>query len=225
MVSPKVSRRARWIGALVLSVIFVGSPVSIAQGQGTQGPKLRIAVMNLSDDALAISTAYAPTSTTTTIEFPPPEGFALGLTEMLTTSLVEAGRFVVLERTKIDDILEEQDFGASGRVNVETAAAQGSVIGAQALVTGGITEFSYTSSSVGGVASVLQAVGVKAEQVKAKVALDIRVLDAVTGEVLFSKKSTGEASVVLPKGLVREAMEAYIGVYGYDNEEVETATG
>ena len=35
----------------------------------------------------------------------------------------------------------------------------------------------------------------------------------------------GPASVVLPKCLARQAMEAYIGVYGYHNEEVETATG
>jgi len=35
----------------------------------------------------------------------------------------------------------------------------------------------------------------------------------------------GLASVVFQKCLARCAMEAYIGVYGYDNEEVETATG
>ncbi len=34
-----------------------------------------------------------------------------------------------------------------------------------------------------------------------------------------------EPSVVLPKCLARQAVEAYIGVYGYHNEEVETATG
>jgi len=29
----------------------------------------------------------------------------------------------------------------------------------------------------------------------------------------------------LPKCLARQAMEVYIGVYGYHNEEVEIATG
>lgn len=34
-----------------------------------------------------------------------------------------------------------------------------------------------------------------------------------------------DSSVVFQKCLARRAMEAYIGVYGYHNEEVETATG
>jgi hypothetical protein len=128
------------------------------------------------------------------MEIPPPEDFALGLTELLTTALVESGRFAVLERSKIAHVTEEQDFGASGRVNQETAATQGSIIGAQVLLTGGITEYSYTSSSLGGKLNVLRGVGVSGQLLKAMVALDMRVLDAVTGEVLQSERGEGQAS-------------------------------
>jgi len=39
-----------------------------------------------------------------------------GLSTMLTTALVNSNRFIVLERDVLDEVLREQDFGASGRV-------------------------------------------------------------------------------------------------------------
>jgi curli biogenesis system outer membrane secretion channel CsgG len=155
---------------------------------------MRIAVMDLTGTAMSMQSSYTPTSSTTTIAIPPPAEFARGLTEMLTTALKEAGGFVVLERAQVQKVLDEQDFGASGRVNPETAAETGSVIGAQVLVTGDITEFTYYQSSLGGNFNILKNIGAAADKVTAKVALDIRLLDAVTGEVLFSKRSTGKAS-------------------------------
>jgi curli biogenesis system outer membrane secretion channel CsgG len=181
-------------GACCLALALTLPSAASAQQKTPSGPKLRVAVSMLADDALSVTTEYTPTSETTTMEIPPPQGFALGLTEMLTTALVETGRFVVLERSKIDRVLGEQDFGASGRVNEETAAAGGRVIGAQVLLTGGITEYSYTSSSLGGALSVLNAASAKLQQLKAMVALDIRLLDAETGEVIFSKRGSGKAS-------------------------------
>lgn len=162
--------------------------------QTSLSPKLRVAVLDLSEDAISTTTSYRPGSATTELEIPPPEDFALGLTELLTTALVESGRLVVLERSKIAQVTEEQDFGASGRVNQETAAAQGRSIGAQVLLTGAITEYSYTSSSLGGKLNVLRSVGVSGQLLEAMVALDVRVLDAVTGEVLQSERGEGRAS-------------------------------
>ena len=163
-------------------------------GQEPMGPKLRIAVLDLSEDAFSETLSYGASSSSSTIEIPPPEGFALGLTEMLTTALVETGRFVVLERSKLALVLEEQDLSSSDRVNQETAAATGRVVAVQALITGGITEYSYTSSSLGGDISVLNRVGLGGQQLKAKVAVDMRLIDAVSGEVMQSKRGAGSAS-------------------------------
>src|SRR5262245_15645198 len=159
------------------------------------GPKIRIAVMNLSGSALNSVTTAHSTTNTTTIALPPPSDFARGLTEMLTTALVKTGRFVVLERTAIDRVTGEQDFGESGRVNPETAPAKGRIIAAQTLINGDITEFSYEQSSFGGKASPIGQLAAKADKVTAIVALDIRLLDAVTGEVIFSQRSKGKASM------------------------------
>ena len=172
-------------------VLCTATPLA---AQSLQGPKLRVGVMDLSGTALTMQSAYTPASTTTTIAIPPPAEFARGLTEMLTTALVETGRFVVLERKAIEQAMTEQDFGASGRVNPETAPTIGQAIGAQVLITGDITEFTYQKSSLGGNLSILRSVGATGERIKAMVALDIRLIDAVTGEVVFSKRVEGDAA-------------------------------
>jgi curli biogenesis system outer membrane secretion channel CsgG len=159
------------------------------------GPKMRLAVMDLTASALKLQTSAAPASTTTTVAIPPPSDFARGMTEMLTTSLVKTNRFIVLERAAIEKVVLEQDFGASGRVNTETAPKAGKIIGAQAMITGDITEFSYSKSSMGGNMQVLRGFGAKMDKVTALVALDIRVIDAATGEVLASQRAQGKAQM------------------------------
>ncbi len=179
---------------VILFLLFFVSSSQSLFGQVGAGPKLRVAVMDLRADAFTATQEYGPTSTTSTIEIPPPAGFALGLTEMLTTALAETGRFVVLERTVLQEILAEQDFGALDRVTQQTAAQQGQLLGVQALITGGITEYNYTSSSLGGNVSVFNRVSAGAQQLKAMVALDMRLIDAETGEILASKRGDGTAT-------------------------------
>jgi curli biogenesis system outer membrane secretion channel CsgG len=163
---------------------------------GSFAPKLRIAVMDLSGSALR---AQQLSQTGGVQNLPAPTGFAQGLTEMLTTALVKSGQFVVLERVAADKVVGEQDFNATDRVNPETAAAKGKIIGAQALITGDITEFSYQQSSVGGNLSGLGRLSVlsklSSNRVTAMVAIDLRVIDAVTGEVLFSQRAKGTSSM------------------------------
>jgi curli biogenesis system outer membrane secretion channel CsgG len=168
------------------------TPSSVAN---YSGPKMRLAVMDLSGSALKTQTSSTPASTTTTVAIPPPSDFARGMTEMLTTALMKTNRFIVLERADMAKVVGEQDFGASGRVNAETAPKVGKIIGAQAMITGDITEFSYSQSSVGGNMQVLHGFGAKSDKVTALVAIDIRIIDAATGEVLASERAQGKAQM------------------------------
>lgn len=117
------------------------------------GPRKRIGVMNM--DVKVTATSYtAPTSnggsvTTTSVQIPPPTDFGTGLTEMLTTALIDSKRFVVLERSALQDIQSEQQLGASGGVNPNSAPKTGQLLGAQALIRGAVTEYSFEESSVG----------------------------------------------------------------------------
>ncbi len=129
---------------------------------------------------------------------PAPPGLAMGLTEMLTTALTQQTQFVVLERSKVDQVLNEQNFGASGRVDPASAAQAGKVLGAQVLIFGDITEYSEHQSSVGGGLNVLKAVtgqvGASISRVTAQVALDLRLVNANTGQVVSSVRGEGKAS-------------------------------
>jgi curli biogenesis system outer membrane secretion channel CsgG len=173
-----------------------------AQGIGVapEAGRLRLAVMELNGSALRIQQTQGPmpqggVQTTQTVNLPQPPEFARTLTEILTTSLITTGRFVVLERQQMQAVLAEQDLNAAGRVNKETGAAQGHVIGAQAMITGDITGFAYTQQSLGGGAlNVIKNIKVGASRVSASVIIDLRLIDAATGEVLASATGDGNAS-------------------------------
>jgi curli biogenesis system outer membrane secretion channel CsgG len=179
-----------------------GAARAPAQGIGVapEAGRLRLAVMELNGSALRIQQTQGPmpqggVQTTQTVNLPQPPEFARTLTEILTTSLITTGRFVVLERQQMQAVLAEQDLNAAGRVNKETGAAQGHVIGAQAMITGDITGFAYTQQSLGGGAlNVIKNIKVGASRVSASVIIDLRLIDAATGEVLASATGDGNAS-------------------------------
>ena len=73
------------------------------------------------------------------------------MADMLSTAFFNSNRFIVLERETLKDILAEQDLGASGRVEKETAAPIGEMEGTELLVTGTVTGFEPWSAGRGGV--------------------------------------------------------------------------
>lgn len=108
-----------------------------------------------------------------------------GLSDLLTSALVESGQFIVVERETLSDVLSEQKLTASGLVNQEGAATPGSLIGASLLIKGAVTEFNEAAGG-GGFGIGVAGVGVGLKSRKATVGLDIQVIDATTGQVLAS---------------------------------------
>ncbi len=213
-------RKPRTLMILVVSVqlasMFAGAAVGQTAPHRWTGPKARIAVMDFSGSAFKETVKKDRDSRTTTIPLPAPAEFALGLTEMLTTELVKTDRFIVLERAAIKQVTAEQDFGASGRINSETAAARAKIIGAQMIITGDITEFTYNQTSLGGKLKLLKTVRANSERVTAMVALDIRLVDTVTGEVLFSKRAEGKSSMTGANAELARGDQQF-SVSGYQN--------
>jgi curli biogenesis system outer membrane secretion channel CsgG len=188
-------------GILFVVTISAGS-LCMAQGNTPQmvTPRMRVAVMDLTGSALKMQSAQAPNAsggvtTQTTISIPPPAEFARSLTEALTTSLAATGKFIVLERVALQQVQQEQDLGASGRVNTETAADKGKIIGAQMIITGDITAFTYNRSAIGGkLTNIVKGLDAGVERVSASVSIDLRLVDAVTGQVIASVKGDGSAA-------------------------------
>jgi curli biogenesis system outer membrane secretion channel CsgG len=196
-----------------LCLIFAGPSDAAAQGNRQQprndqnintklppytGPKKRLAVMDLE---LKVSTTEStePTSSggvvsTTSVSVPIPTEFGTGMTEMLTTALINSNRFVLIERKALDDIKAEQEFGASEAADATAATTAGKMLGAQVLIRGAITEYTYRRSSVGGGGILGDKLGVSTTKAEALVGIDIRMYDAATGIILDSVHAQGKVS-------------------------------
>ena len=105
-----------------------------------------------------------------------------GVADIFVTEAFRAQQFVLTERAELEKVLGEQNLATSGRVSAETAAEVGRITGAQLLVLGSVSEFSVQTTGGGG--KVLGIFGGSAETVTASVAVDVRVVDAVTAEIV-----------------------------------------
>lgn len=114
------------------------------------------------------------------------------MAEMLTTELIKTGKFVVVERQALQDILGEQELGQSGIVKKETAAKVGQVLGVQIIIRGVVSEFEQQESGGGGGLSI-SGFRIGGKSSNAHVAVDIRLIDATSGQVLQSQNATGKA--------------------------------
>jgi curli biogenesis system outer membrane secretion channel CsgG len=145
-----------------------------------------------------------------------------GMSDMLVTALVDTGRFTVLERKALQDILGEQKLAEEGRVSTQTAAQAGKLLGAQILIRGSITEFDQKKSGTGGQISIKGFSIGQAKEV-AHVAVDVRMYDTTSGEVLTSKSVQGEAeSTSLKLGIVYKDLA--FGAGGFEKTPLGEAT-
>jgi curli biogenesis system outer membrane secretion channel CsgG len=102
----------------------------------------------------------------------------------LVTQLVKTGKFSVIERDKLQAVLDEQALGSSGAVQPSTAAKIGKILGVQLILTGSITKFSIKTIS-GGISFV------RGSYSNAESAVDVRLIDTSTAEILLADEATG----------------------------------
>jgi TolB-like protein len=69
------------------------------------------------------------------------DALQVGLQQMLITEFAQNGQLRIVERGRIKDLLAEQDLGAGGRVDPNTAAKIGKLVGAKYVVMGGFIDF------------------------------------------------------------------------------------
>ena len=117
-----------------------------------------------------------------------------GIEAIVIDSLSQTGRFRLVERTELSDVLAEQDLASSGRVAKPSGAKTGNVLGAEYLVQLVVTDYetntSGTDKGIGGLltSKVPLLGGVKAGSSQGRVGLNIRLIDAETSEITFTKQ-------------------------------------
>ncbi|MGB7970672.1 MAG: CsgG/HfaB family protein [Candidatus Deferrimicrobiaceae bacterium] len=105
--------------------------------------------------------------------------------DILTTELAKSGLFILVSRgDDLNLVLDEQDLGMSGVVKEGTGAKSGEVLGLNAIVTGAVSQFGVKQKS----ATYL--IGASKTQT-AEATVDVRVVDATTGQVIFAESGTG----------------------------------
>jgi curli biogenesis system outer membrane secretion channel CsgG len=156
-------------------VLPAAAQVQIAQAQ----PRIRIAVLDFEYASTGQTWAWwggiAPSQ---------------GVSDLLTNKLVDGGAYTLIERSRIQAVLQEQNLGASGRIDASTAAQVGRILGADAVVMGSITRYNVNEGSSG--MSIL-GVGSNRRRVTADVQLTARLVNTTTSEIIATAEGQGEA--------------------------------
>jgi curli biogenesis system outer membrane secretion channel CsgG len=156
-----------------------------------------------------------------------------GLREMLVTALVNSSRFSVLERQQLKALMQEQELSVSGAAQQGSGGPQrGQIKTAELIITAAVTEFEPQASGGsagigggGGVGSGILGGLLGGSLNKAHMALDIRIVDASTSEVLAATRVQGQA-VDINAGAMAGFFGSWglgAGLSGYANTPMEKA--
>ena len=115
-----------------------------------------------------------------------------GVADIFLTEAFRSERFRITERSELGEVLQEQNLAQTGRIDPNSAADVGRIIGAELIVLGSLSEFGITTTGGGG--RVLGIFGGSTETVTARATVDIRMVDADTAEVVGIGHATSEVS-------------------------------
>lgn len=155
--------------------------------------------------ALRFTDYQGPKPTVTVMEVDNRSGFQGvpldGIESLLSATIFNTNRFVLVERLRVNRALAEQDFGASGRVSQPTAAAIGKVVGADYLIFASIVEWLPEKGKIGASGGKSRGwyrrnkIGASVNRSQAEVTMGFEIVDATTSTVLHSmtKRATAKS--------------------------------
>lgn len=154
--------------------------------------KKRVAVMNFD---------YATVHSNVAAIFGSNVDIGKGIADLMVERLVNDAVFSVIERKAIDKILAEQNFANSDRVDANSAAKIGRILGVDAIIMGSITQFGRDdkSTNVGGGAfgdygRKVGIGGIGRRESKAVVGISARLVSTDTGEILAAVSGQGQST-------------------------------
>ncbi|MCS7226754.1 MAG: CsgG/HfaB family protein [Gloeomargarita sp. SKYB31] len=120
-------------------------------------------------------------------------GPAKAVSDLLTNRLAHNGTFIVVERSRINQILAEQNLGAGGRIEPATAAQIGRLLGADVVVIGSIIQFNLEETHSTTSIPIFIDIRSSRKMQKADVKLAARLVNTSTGEILAVTEGAGTA--------------------------------
>ncbi len=169
------------------------APSAAAPGQAApaqpQGRKKRVAIFDFD---------YATVQSSTSALFGTNVDVGKGISDLLVKYLVQDGTYSVIERKAMDKIIAEQNFSNSDRANPNSAAKIGKLLGVDAIIVGSITQFGNDTKNTnigggGGNWGGFGVGGIGRKKSKAIVAVDARLVDIDTAEILGVASGKGQS--------------------------------
>lgn len=115
------------------------------------------------------------------------------LSIMLESALFDTGRFVIVEREKLNDVIAEQDLVTEGRAaKTKKVAKTGVIRPARYLGSGAVTEVEESQSGGGG-GIAFKGIRLGAGKSKAQVTIIAKLIDTSTSEIVAKKRIVGKA--------------------------------
>ena len=117
-----------------------------------------------------------------------------------------SSRFSVIEREKLDLVLQEQGLSTSGALDQQTAAKVGRILGIKYIITGGIDKFAINTTK-GGFS------GIGGSYTKAEAKINLRLIDTTTAERVIAV--SGEGNVKKGGGFAKGGSLSRENEWGY----------
>jgi curli biogenesis system outer membrane secretion channel CsgG len=188
----KITLAALILGVFLVSLADAQTPATAASGAPapTQGRKKRVAVFDFD---------YATVQTYSAAAFGSNVDVGKGITDLTVKYLVKDGTYSVIDRKAMDKILAEQNFSNSDRANPTSAAKLGKLLGVDAIIVGSVTQFGNDTQNtkVGGGGGGWGGYGIGGighKKSKAIVAVDARIINIDTAEIMGVASGKGESS-------------------------------
>ena len=142
-----------------------GPSIKEAMSEPSTGNKMRIAVMNFENKT--------------------PYEVGNGMRDMLTSTLFRTGKFIVVERENLPEVLQELRLSSTGIIDPETRIPVGETESAELLIFGTVTDFfpaeKGVTAKVGGVQ-------------QSHVAIDLKIVSTRTSRILAATTVEGKAT-------------------------------
>ena len=141
-------------------------------------------------------------------------GGAEAAQDVFVTELVKSGRFRVVEREQLAALMQEKNLALAGDIDPTTAVRAGKLLGVDYILTGAVTEYGNTQTSVDtpGVSGRGRWVpGVNVGKNTFSAAMNARLIETETGEIVWADEGSAE------EGNARVRVGGFGG--GVDNDE------
>jgi len=122
-------------------------------------------------------------------------GGAAATQDVFVTELVKSGKFRVVEREQLEALMQEKNLTLSGDVDPKTAVKIGKLLGVNYLLTGAVTEYGVTDKGAHG-SGIGRLPGFSAGKRSFVAALNARLIDTNTGEIVWADEARAEESSV-----------------------------